>query len=245
MKAEIQQQWKLLDLQKLDTRADQIRHRLANPSAAKDLADAKKRADLAAEESVLADTAVLDAEREVARVEGDVSQVEARIKRNTDRLNSGTGSAKDLQALQHENATLERRHGVLEENQLEIMERVGGLKEKAEALATVLREAETQVKTHKDAIASETSQLESELREVSHSRDQLAPSIKPELLAEYDRLRGQLGIAAGALHARRCLGCGMELDQRSLDKIRTTPMDELVHCEDCGRILVRKPDTEA
>ena len=30
MKAELQQQWKLLDLQKLDTRLDQIDHRLAN-----------------------------------------------------------------------------------------------------------------------------------------------------------------------------------------------------------------------
>ena len=245
MKAEIQQQWKLLDLQKLDTRLAQIRYRTANPTQASELDAAKRRADAAAEESVLADTAVSDAEREVRRVESDIAQVQARIKRNTERLNSGSGSAKDLQALQHENGTLERRQAILEESQLEIMERISGLQEKARGFASVLAEAEATVKTLKDEIAAEQRQLESERVSVTNQREQLAPSIQADLLAEYDRIRAESGIGAGALHGRRCLGCGMELDQRTLQTIRNTPMDEVIFCEECGRILVRKSETEA
>lgn len=245
MKAEIQQQWKLLDLQKLDTRVGQIRHRMKNLPQAKDLEAAKGRADVAAEEAVLADTAVSDAEREVKRIEADVAQVTARIKRNTERLSSGRASAKDLQALQHENGMLERRQEVLEESQIAVMERVTELKEKAARFQAVLDEAEAKVKTFKDDMASEARVLESELAAVERDREQMAPSIMPELLAEYERIRAEMGIGAGALHGRRCLGCGMELDQRALEKIRNTPMDEVVYCEDCGRILVRKPDIEA
>lgn len=245
MKAEIQQQWKLLDLQKLDTRCDQIRYRLKNMPLNKDLAAAKKRADAAAEEAVLADTAVSDAQRELNRIESDVAQVVARIKRNNDRLASGTGSAKDLQALQHENGTLERRQSVLEEGQLEVMERVNTLTKKAAGFQAVLNEAEEQVAQLKSEIASESKELEAELEQVQAERANVAPTIVADLLAEYENIRATSGIAAGALHGRRCLGCGMELDQRALDAIRTTPMDVVVHCEECGRILVRKPESQA
>ena len=78
MKAELQQQWRLLDLQKLDTRLDQIDHRLANMPQAKKLAELTKKADTATEEQILAQTAVMDVERELARSETDVQQVRDR-----------------------------------------------------------------------------------------------------------------------------------------------------------------------
>ena len=109
MKAELQQQWRLLDLQKLDTRLDQIDHRLANLPQAKELAELTKKADTATEEMILAQTAVMDVEREIARSEADVQQVRDRMARNEKRLASGEGSAKDLQALQHETDHLDGR----------------------------------------------------------------------------------------------------------------------------------------
>ena len=101
MKAELQQQWRLLDLQKLDTRLDQIDHRLSNLPQAKELAELTKKADTATEEMILAQTAVMDVEREIARSEADVQQVRDRMARNEKRLASGEGSAKDLLSLIH------------------------------------------------------------------------------------------------------------------------------------------------
>ena len=204
MKAELQQQWRLLDLQKLDTRLDQIDHRLANLPQAKELAELTKKADTATEEMILAQTAVMDVEREIARSEADVQQVRDRMARNEKRLASGEGSAKDLQALQHETDTLARRQVVLEDAELEIMERA----------------------------------------EVQRKRDDMAPSFAADLLAEYDGIRARSGVAAAALHGRRCLGCGLELNHSDLQRIRSSAADQVVYCDECGRILVRTAESD-
>jgi predicted nucleic acid-binding Zn-ribbon protein len=53
--------------------------------------------------------------------------VRDRAARNQARLDAGTGTAKDLQALQHELVSLARRQGELEDIELEVMERAEGL----------------------------------------------------------------------------------------------------------------------
>jgi hypothetical protein len=58
---------------------------------------------------VRARTALGDIEREVSKAESDVQLVRERAARNRSRLDAGTGSAKDLQALQHELDSLGRR----------------------------------------------------------------------------------------------------------------------------------------
>lgn len=244
MKAELQQQWKLLDLQKLDTRLDQIAHRLANMPQAKELAEASKLADNAAEEMVLAQTAVMDVDREITRSEADVQQVRDRAARNQQRLEAGQGSAKDLQALQHELDTLARRQGVLEDAELEIMERAEGLRERLEKLTTAADEAEVKVKVLKAEIAEQSKELESERHEVQAKRDDMAPSIPADLLAEYDGIRARSGVAAAALHGRRCLGCGLELNSSDLARIKASSSDTVVYCDECGRILVRTSESD-
>ena len=63
-----------------------------------------------------------DLDRDIARLEKDVDQVRARADRDRSRLDAGTGPAKELEALQHELATLTRRQGELEDAELELME---------------------------------------------------------------------------------------------------------------------------
>ncbi|AIF41047.1 hypothetical protein FA951_00305 [Dermacoccus nishinomiyaensis] len=244
MKAELQQQWRLLDLQKLDTRLDQIDHRLANLPQAKELAELTKKADTATEEMILAQTAVMDVEREIARSEADVQQVRDRMARNEKRLASGEGSAKDLQALQHETDTLARRQVVLEDAELEIMERAEGLRERLTAFTTVADEAEAKVKQLKAEMGEAAKELETERAEVQRKRDDMAPSFAADLLAEYDGIRARSGVAAAALHGRRCLGCGLELNHSDLQRIRSSAADQVVYCDECGRILVRTAESD-
>ena len=60
------------------------------------------------------------------------------------------------------------------------------------------------------------------------------------LVALYERLRGQLGgSGAAALRGSRCEGCRLELNPLDLEQIRARPVDAVVRCEECGRILVR------
>ena len=46
-----------------------------------------------------------------------------------------------------------------------------------------------------------------------------------------------------SLRARQCGGCNMTLDASELSRIRSAPVDEVVRCEECQRILVRTDES--
>jgi len=53
---------------------------------------------------------------------------------------------------------------------------------------------------------------------------------------------GSPPVGAAALRGRRCEGCRLELNPLDLDAIRAKGEDQVVRCEECGRILVRLPE---
>jgi predicted nucleic acid-binding Zn-ribbon protein len=76
------------------------------------------------------------------------------------------------------------------------------------------------------------------------ARAEVAGAIPPPLLSLYDRIRTQTGTTGAALlKARRCEGCRIELNGRELAAARNAAADEVVRCENCGRILVRTAES--
>lgn len=239
MKADPTQQQRLLDLQALDTRLGQLDHQLRSlPEHAQLEQLAKQAADVDAE-VVRTETARGDLARELVKAEQDVQLVRDRAARNQQRLDTGAGSAKDLQAIQHELESLARRQGILEDEQLEVMER-------AESLDAEVAQAQQA----RDTLAAQTAEvsaardekagaLQADRDEVAAGREAIVADISGELIALYDRIRAQSGTGAAPLVARRCGGCQLELNQVDLSRIRSAPEDEVLRCEECGRILVR------
>ena len=70
-----------------------------------------------------AETAVADLERDLAKLDKEVEQVRTRETRDRNLLDGGSVNAKQMTDLEHELDTLGRRRGVLEDEQLEVMER--------------------------------------------------------------------------------------------------------------------------
>ena len=126
LKAAASDQLRLLDVQALDTRLDQLAHRRADPARARRAGRARDRAGRRCATSIVgAETEESDLARELTKAEGDVDQVRARAERDQKRLDSGqVSSPKELESLQHEIATLARRQADLEDVVLEIMERL-------------------------------------------------------------------------------------------------------------------------
>ena len=193
---------------------------------------------------VRARTELGDIQREVAKAEADVQLVRDRATRDQARLDAGTGSAKDLTAIQHELTSLARRQSELEDIELEVMERA----EDAESAATQL-EAQQQavaadlaaaVAARDEALAG----LDAEERQVSAPRADTVAGVGEDLVALYDRIRAQSGgLAAAPLRQRRCGGCQLELNTVDINRIKAAPEDEVVRCEECGRILVRTAES--
>ncbi|WP_151526598.1 zinc ribbon domain-containing protein [Serinicoccus kebangsaanensis] len=243
MKATPEMQARLLELQDLDTRIAQLEHRLASLPEQVDISRMEGEEPGLQADVVRTGTEVSDLEREVAKAEAAVQQVRDRAARDQQRLEAGTGSAKDLQGLQHELESLARRQTVLEDEELEVMERVEQAQE-AERAATAARDEHASRLGELRSVRDEKSAaIGSERDDVAAGREAIVADLSAELLALYERLRTQLGSGAAQLQQRRCGGCRLELNAVDLGRIRAAAEDEVVRCEECGRILVRTAES--
>ena len=245
MIAEPAVQLRLLDLQALDSRLDQIEHRRRSLPQLATIADLESRLAALRDRIVAGETEVDDLERGLAKAESDVEQVRARAAKDQELLDSGrVSSARELENLQHEIASLARRQGDLEEAELEVMER---LEDARTALGTLT--------TERDALRAELDRAVAERDEawsagdrdrewVARERTTVLEDIPADLLALYSKLRADHeGVGAAKLHQRRCEGCRMELTPTDIGRIRDAAPDEVLRCEECRRILVRTPES--
>jgi predicted nucleic acid-binding Zn-ribbon protein len=236
-------QRRLLDLQALDTRLDQIAHKRANLPTLTRLTELGTQAKDLKTALVTSQTARGDLRRELAKAEGDVEQVSTRAARDQARLDAG-GSVKDLQALTSELVALAHRQADLEEVELDVMER---LEAHEAALAKIqvaydaLEEARAAAGAERDAAFDE---LDAEAARVRAERDALAAAVEPTLLALYEKLRARLhGLAVARLRHGRSEASGLTIPAHELARIKALPPEEIVFCEDSGRILVRSEDS--
>lgn len=242
--AAAQDQWRLLDVQAHDTKLAQLEHRRRTLPEHAQVHELTARLAAVGDELVVARTAATDVGRELIKAEGDVEQVRQRAKRDQARLDSGQGSAKDLTALQHELEALAQRQSVLEDVELEIMER----QEAAEAaVAAVTAEQErlsAELAAARARLDETTAGIQEESAKEAQERAAAASGLPGDLLALYERVRQNAGgVGAARLYQRRCEGCRLELPPNDISRIRTAAENEVVRCEECGRILVRTPDS--
>ena len=245
MRADAAAQLRLLDLQDLDTVLGQLAHRRRGVPQIAELAALDGRAAELRDHEVAVRTAVSDLEREMAKAESDVAQVRERISRDQALLDAGSvASARQLEDLQHEIANLARRVSDLEDAELEVMEKLEDAQSRAAAAAAAvseLAETRTAAERARDAAFAD---IDAEVARVGGERARVAPEIPADLLALYDRIRGDSGgIGAAPLHRGRCQGCQLTLTPADLGRIRAEPVDEVVRCEECRRILVRTAES--
>ena len=80
-----------------------------------------------------------------------------------------------------------------------------------------------------ETLARRQSVLEDEQLEIMEQREAIG--------ADVDHSRAAL------LLQRRCQACRLELDRTAISELRAAPDDEVVHCEECGVILVRTKES--
>lgn len=237
-------QWRLLDLQAIDTRLDQLAHaRTTLPVLAELAALDQTRAGVAGQ-LLASETALSDVQREVDKAESDVALVRDRAARDRARLDSGTGSAKDLQALTHEIESLARRQATLEDVELEVMERAEGLEREVAELRVRHDEVTALIGERTSDRDAAVADLDAEAATADAGRADVVAGVGEDLVALYERVRSKSGgIGAAALRQRRCGGCSLELTALELGRIRTAPDDEVLRCDECDRILVRTAES--
>lgn len=238
LKAAAEDQALLLDLQELDTKLTQLGHRAGT------LPELATIASLSAEREVLRGTvsaqsgAWEDAQLELTRTEQDVAVVEARVARDSQRLQA-SASVKDVAALEQELAALAKRQSDLEDIELAVMETV---EERAATLAASRAELETLDTRIAEAAASRDEALAAlgADRELAESqRAQLAQRVPAELLALYEKQRARYGVGASHLRGEVSSASGVTLNSSDMVTVRAAAPDDVLLCPDSSAILVR------
>jgi uncharacterized protein len=243
MKADPAVQRRLLDLAEVDAELSRLAHRRRTLPEVAELADAEAAVRVARDKLVEVETAAGDMDRDIRRVERDVEAVRARTIRDNQLLAGAGIAAKQAADLQHELETLQRRQGVLEDEQLEIMEHREALEvdvEHTRGEAEAAGKRVVEITERRDGAVADIDAAEGGRR---RDRETAAAAIPPDLLAAYDKRRAAQGVGAALLQARRCQACRLELDRTALSELKAAPADEVVHCEECGVILVRTPES--
>ena len=192
-----------------------------------------------------AQIAVDDLTREQKKADQDVEQVKARRTRDQDRMDKGlVTSPKDLERMQQELVSLSRRISELEDTELEVMEQLESAQAERARLTERLAAIDartTELTVSRDATAGDVTR---EAGQVTDQRKVVADGVPADLLALYEKVRAQKGgVGAAALRARRCGGCSLELTAADLGTIAKAPLDEVLRCEECNRILVRTSES--
>jgi predicted nucleic acid-binding Zn-ribbon protein len=194
---------------------------------------------------VAAETEESDTERDVAKAESDVEAVRQRAARDRQRMDTGqVGSAKELEALQHEVVSLARRQADLEDVELEAMERLETVQERVEQLRTRRSELAVELTQQEAARDRAFEEFDRDSAYLTGERERAAAGLPDELETLYEKLRADHGgVGAAALQHGRCQGCRLQLTPTELARIRAASPDEVQRCEECRRILVVTPDS--
>ncbi|GAA2110394.1 C4-type zinc ribbon domain-containing protein [Microlunatus panaciterrae] len=234
-----------MDLQAVDTALNQLQHRRRTLPEHALIAELQNERNQRAESLVAAETIVSDLEREQEKAEADLQPVRDRLLRDEHRIADGTvADPKALAGLIEEVEHLTRRISDLEDAELELMEQLDSANASAaqlrgEVAALDGRLAELQAKRDQ-----QLAELDADAAERQVERDDLAPQVNPDLITLYDKIRSTHGgVGAAELRQRRCTGCRLEINAAELREFAAAAEDEVLRCEECGRILVRTAES--
>jgi uncharacterized protein len=242
VKASPEAQRRLLDLQAIDTTLAQLAHRKRSLPELAELDAVARELSALEDERIRAQVAVDDLDRDITRFEKDIEQVRTRKDRDQKRLDAG-GAMREIEGLQHEMATLNRRQSELEDAELELMEQRESAEQALNAINGKLVDARERREAAEHRRDDANTDITKEQEFKAQSRVPLAADLPADLIQLYDKIRADSGLGAALVRAGRCGGCRIELYGADLSRVKTAPADEVLRCEECRRIMVRTAES--
>jgi uncharacterized protein len=227
----------LVHLYAKETELKKIKSTLATLASGDHLSDQHDQILALSQEVSVQRSAVEEIEREITRVAGDLEVVDNRIGKDLALMNQATNT-KDIQGIQHELDSLNKRKDELETAELELMESIDSQKSKLEQLLERKRVLESELDLSRSQTKSEMSSLESLIIELQNQIGKLRALVPSDLMGLYDQ-RALRGVPVGKLLKSTCGACNMSLTSTALNDLHKIPADELARCPECTAILVR------
>jgi predicted nucleic acid-binding Zn-ribbon protein len=229
----------LLQVQELDLDLDRLTRTIERPPEL-EIHD-QMRSELSAAVARRQDNTrrTAEAENQVAGVEAETAEIAVSRQRLEGQLRNVV-VVREAEALQHEIDQLAQRRDELDDLGLEALTELETLEADRIAIEASVDELESRERDAAAALAEARDHLTSERDDVLRRRDEARRNIDDSLLARYDQLRSRnSGVGVARLEGARCGGCHLDLARSELEELRSAPVEELVECPSCGRLLVR------
>lgn len=235
---------RLLELQNVDLRLNDVRSRLAR--FPKKLAEVDARVTAAKADVDATKASQLTAIKDRKKYELDVEQWKERARKYRDQT-SQVKTNEAYRALQHEIQLAEDEIAKAEDRLLEQMVAGEEYDRRIKASEKTLKEVEAVAGAERSKIEVEKAKAEKELAELNSERERAVAEIPENLLDHYDRIvKKHNGIALAEVRDEKCSACGMIVRPHVFQEMRRASNDELFHCETCTRILYYiEPTTSA
>lgn len=231
----------ILDVQRLDTEADQLRHRRASLAQRSALEEAE--AEQAEHQKVIDAIAAQRVEvgNRQRRFEDEAATIAAKADQDDSRLYSGeVQGLKDLQALQDEIAGLRARQGDLEEKAIEAMLEAEDLASQVDAREAGRSGVDERITVLTAELGAAEAEIDAELDRVARERGAAAAEVDPEVLVRYERLHPTFGsYTAVRFDESSGCGCPSSMPAVEFDRVKRCDPGSILDCEECGRIVVR------
>lgn len=141
----------------------------------------------------------------------------------------------ELMQMSDEVAHMKARFAEEEDAELHLMEDAEAADDAVRSAAASLAEARSRSAAEEPDLKEELEAARRELAEIEAERDELWAQIPPAAQAAYSRTRAQPPVAR--VVGNQCTACRVTVTSSGMQTLRKG-LDELVHCENCSRILV-------
>ena len=228
----------LLPVQAADLRLAQLAHRRAQLPEHAASADATKALDTARAEAKRLAKRQGDITSEIERLEKRGKELDAKKAKYDAQLKSVV-VMREVEALQHEIATINAEHSSLDDSELALLDENESLDATLAAAHTALPELEASATNAATTLAAALSEVDRDIAAAHDERAQLAAGCDAESLALYEQVRARMTSAAVAEIVKgSCGGCRTALSPKEQAELKKVADTHDARCPYCSCLLV-------
>lgn len=184
--------------------------------------------------------ALQTAEARRSELEAHLESENVKMKDRRMRLNR-VRNEKELQALRHEIDVGKELNQQVEEEVLQLMEKIESLSKVCSTATDAFNESESESQEKKENNRRQVEELRRELEDMVDGRRKVAEALDRVLLQRYEMIferRG--GLAVVEVRSGICLGCRMSLPPQFFNELQK--FNDVRLCPNCHRILYWRPE---
>jgi uncharacterized protein len=229
----------LIRLQKVDEQVAHLLHSIAElPKQLASLEEKLRSHQTALDE---AEKTIAAEESRRRRLDSDMKDIQQKVLKYRGQ-SSSVKTNDEFRALQHEIDFAEAEIGKIDDQQLQIMEKIEAVQTSRAAAIAALSEQQALVEQEKASAKATATEQQAQLTALKAERGVHRKEIDETILSTYDRVSAssrKTGLAR--VQGQRCLACQMYLRPQIWNQVRS---GQLLTCESCARLLYFDPALE-